>query len=166
MNCKEARFLGVWLDGGLNFHKQVDEIRGRVDRTNSILKYLSKTSRGVEVNTALLLYKSLVRSVTDYGVFIYYPRERSIQLKLERTQYKGIRTVLGYRNSTPNNVLIAEAKVMLLRDRADMLARNFLSKVFVYGEEELRIKINNLKAAENYARFCHPQLVRCVIIKA
>ncbi|KYN29936.1 hypothetical protein ALC57_00606 [Trachymyrmex cornetzi] len=166
MNRKETRFLGVWLDGGLGFHKQVNEIRGRVDKANAILKYLSKISKGVEVNTALLLYKSLVQSVTDYGIFVYYPRERSIQLKLERTQFKGIRTALGYRNSTPNNVLIAEAKVMLLRDRADMLARNFLSKIFVYGEEELRTKLSNLKAADNYARFRQPQLAKCIIVKA
>ncbi|XP_018312911.1 uncharacterized protein [Mycetomoellerius zeteki] len=47
-----------------------------------------------------------------------------------------------------------------------MLARNFLSKVFVYGEEELRIKFNDLKAAENFVRFRRPQLVKCVIVKA
>ncbi|XP_071579545.1 uncharacterized protein [Temnothorax nylanderi] len=104
-----AKFLAIWLDNRLNFHRQVQEVKGK----------------GTEVNTALMLYKSLVRSVADYGIFVYFPRDSAFQLKLERTQYMGIRTALGFRNSTPNNVLIAEAKIRLLRDRADMLGRNF-----------------------------------------
>lgn len=101
--------------------------------------YLNKKSKGLEVNTALMLYKSLVRLMIDYGNFIYYPKEALWGLKFERTQFMGIRTSLG--NSTRNNVLIVEAKVSLLRDRAGLLARNFLSKNIKYGDREL---CNNL----------------------
>ncbi|XP_024884198.1 uncharacterized protein LOC112462567 isoform X5 [Temnothorax curvispinosus] len=83
-NSGEAKFLGIWLDSGLTFHRQTQEIRG----------------------------KSLVRSVIDYGIFVYFPRDASYTLKLERAQFMGIRTALGYRNSTPNNVIVAEAKIL------------------------------------------------------
>lgn len=52
-------------------------------------------------------------------------RESYQRMKLERTQYLGIRTTLGYRNSTSNNVIIAESKMRLLKNRAGLLARNF-----------------------------------------
>lgn len=108
------------------------------------MNYLNKISKGIEVNTALMLYKCIVRSVTDYSNFIYYPKESLWQLKFERAQYRGIRTALGYRNSTPNNVIIAEAKVRLLRDRAGLLARNFLSKILTYGERDICSKLDEL----------------------
>ncbi|XP_024871559.1 uncharacterized protein LOC112454413 [Temnothorax curvispinosus] len=155
-NCDGAKFLGVWLDNSLNFHRQVQEVRGKVNRANSVMRYLCGVSRGLEVNTALMLYKSLVRSVSDYGIFIYFPRDSGFRLKLERTQYMGIRTALGYRNSTPNNVLIAEAKVMLLRDRAIMLGRNFITKAIAYNNNGLCLKIQCTLDRENYRRFLLP----------
>ncbi|XP_071579733.1 uncharacterized protein [Temnothorax nylanderi] len=143
-NSGEAKFLGIWLDSGLTFHRQVQEVRGKVNRANSILKYLCRVSSGMETNTALMLYKSLVRSVTDYGNFIYFSRDAAFQLKLERAQYMGIRTALGYRNSTPNNVIVAEAKVRSLRDRAFMLGSNFVNKTIVYNQNGLCQKLQHI----------------------
>lgn len=155
-NQKGTKFLGIWLDNKLNFHRQVQEVRGKVNKANSIMKYLNKKSKGIEVNTALMLYKSIVRSITDYSNFVYFPKEVIWQFKLKRTQYMGLRTALGYRNNTPNNVIIAEAKVRLLKDRAEMLARNFLSKIMIYGEEAIMEKLDELIKHENYARYRQP----------
>jgi len=90
----------------------------------------------MEVNTSLMLYKSLITSITKYDNFVYYLRENNQRIKLERAQYLGIRTALSYRNST-NNIIIAESKLILLKDRAGLLVRNFLSKKLIYGEIEL-----------------------------
>jgi len=57
------------------------------------------------------------------------PMRGDNHLKIERAQYMGLRTVLGYRNSTPTNVITAESKVMTMADRAGFLARNILSKI-------------------------------------
>ncbi|XP_029159682.1 uncharacterized protein LOC114931710 isoform X1 [Nylanderia fulva] len=165
-NNQGARFLGIWLDNKLDFDKQVSDIRGKVSRANNIMKYLSNITRGVEVNTALILYKSIVRSVMDYGLFVYSPTSKSVQLKLERGQFLGIRTALGYRNSTPNNVLIAESKVILLKDRALMLAKNFCSKIFKYGENTLRNSLNNLLNKEMFARYRNPSFNKSTIGEA
>ncbi|XP_024889477.1 uncharacterized protein LOC112465908 [Temnothorax curvispinosus] len=140
-NSGEAKFLGIWLDNSLKFHRQVQEVRGKVSKANSIIRYLCKMSKGMEVNTALMLYKSLVRSMTDYGSFIYFPRDSAFQLKLERAQYLGIRTALGFRNSTPNDVIIAEAKVRGLKDWAEMLGRNFINKLIAYNQNDLCQKL-------------------------
>ncbi|XP_077257687.1 uncharacterized protein LOC143894890 [Temnothorax americanus] len=118
---RESKFLGIWIDNGLKFSHQIQEVRSMVDRANAVIRYLCSISKGLEVNTALMLYKSLVC------------RDANSVLKLERTQYKGIKTALGYRNSTPNNVIVAEAKVRLLTDRAEMLARNYLYKAMAHN---------------------------------
>ncbi|XP_077282774.1 uncharacterized protein LOC143908831 isoform X2 [Temnothorax americanus] len=155
-NNDGAKFLGIWLDNSLKFNRQVQDVRGKVNRANSVMRYLCRVARGMEVNTALMLYKSLVRSITDYGIFVYFPRDSASQIKLERTQYMGIRTALGYRNSTPNNVLIAEAKVMLLRDRAIMLGSNFVTGAIAYNRSGLCDKLQRLLDRESYCRFRQP----------
>ncbi|XP_071580283.1 uncharacterized protein [Temnothorax nylanderi] len=52
-NCGEAKFLGIWLDNALRFDHQVQAVRSKVNRANSIIKYLCSVSKGMEVNTAL-----------------------------------------------------------------------------------------------------------------
>lgn len=164
-NRQSAKFLGIWMDNKLNFSKHVTDIRGRVNKANNIMKYLSNISRGIEVNMSLLLYKSMVRSIMDYGIHIYSPKLKSLQIKLERGQFLGIRTALGYRNSTPTNILIAKSKI-LLRDRALMLAKNFCSKVYKYGEQSLINSLNNLKNKEMFARFKNPSINKSVLCEA
>lgn len=165
-NSREAKFLGIWMDNKLNFDKQVQVTRGKMDRANSLMKYLNKKSKGMEVNTALMLYKSLVRSVVDYGSFIYYPNNENRRLKLERGQFAGIRTALGLRNSTPTNVLLAESKVMYIKDRAGFLARNFLSKNICYGERDLIDSVTELERTENIARLRQPAIKKDILSEA
>lgn len=161
-----AKFLGIWLDNRLRFEKQIKEIRGKVEKANSILKYLAGISRGLEVNMTLMLYKSLIRSIIDYGIFVFYPTTSALALKLERAQFLGIRTALGYRNSTPNNVIIAEAKVIHLIDRARMLAKNFCGKIYKYGEQSIQDSIDKLLHRENYARYKNPINRQSIISEA
>lgn len=79
-------------------------------KTNSLLRYMNGVNKGMEINTAEMFYKALVRAVFDYGSVIFFPRQESKRKRLERTQYQGLRTALGYRMSTPTNVVLEEAK--------------------------------------------------------
>lgn len=73
-----------------------------------------------------------------------------LALKLERGQFLNLRTALGYRNSTPTNV-IAESKTMLLKNRANYLAKNFVIRVLKYGPKPLRKSLDKLARAEKYS---------------
>lgn len=144
---KEVRFLGLWLDEELNFRKQAEETREKVKRAINFMRYLMGTKWGVKCNTSLILYKNLIRSGIEYGLYIYYPWEAKTRIKIERAQYVGLRVALGYRNSTPTNVMMAEAKVLSLEDRAGLLARRFVGRVLAYGNQKLKEVIEEL--AEN-----------------
>lgn len=118
---------------------------------NSMLRYINRISRGIEVNTSLLLYKSLIRSIIDYGSFIFVPNNNNLSRQyIERAQFAGIRSALGYRNSTPTNVMIAEAKVTTIKERAKMLAKNWCIKTLAFGEENLLKDIS--ESSEREAR--------------
>lgn len=109
-----------------------------------MLKYVCRVSWGMEVNTALMMYKSYIRSIMDYALFIYFPRDCVSRIQLERLQYKGIRTALGYRNSTPTNVMISEANVLNMEDRAGLLARNHWIKIISYDDKDMIASMNRL----------------------
>lgn len=106
-----------------------------------MFRYSQGISKGIEVNTSLLIYKNIIRSVIDYVLFIYYSKEENLSILLRRTQFLGIRIVLGFRQSTPTNILIAEAGVILPKDRASYLAENFMLKTIIYGRKVPKEKI-------------------------
>lgn len=76
---------------------------------------MNNIGKGMEINTALMLYKVLVRSILDYGNMIFLPDLEIQKEKMEKVQFQGLRTALGYRNSTSNNMILEEAKVVNLR---------------------------------------------------
>jgi hypothetical protein len=49
---------------------------------------------------------------------------------LELIQCRGVRSALGYRQSTPKNVLLAEAKEIPVDIRFTYLTKNYLNRVF------------------------------------
>lgn len=109
---EKAKFLGIVFDNRLKFVQQIEEVKGKVCKAVSILKYIKRVSWGMELNTAVMIYKSYVRSVMEYGMFVYFPRDTRGEEVIERLQYKGIRVAMGYRNSTSTNVMLAVTGVL------------------------------------------------------
>lgn len=91
---KEATFLGILMDEEGNMEGQANRVKKRVLMANRVIKMCNKVNTGMDVNTAIM-YKSLVRSVMDYAVFIYYPRVKKTAYKIEQAQYAGIEQQWG-----------------------------------------------------------------------
>lgn len=123
-----TRFLGIFLDYRLTFTTHINHLRRRCGRAMSLMKFLCGTWWGTDPSTLLLLYKSFIRSILDYGSFIYQSDNRANSLAIERIQFRAIRIALGYRISTPVNILIAESTLPFLGDRALQLGCNFVAK--------------------------------------
>ena len=92
----------------------------------NIIKFLRGCWWGAHPSTLLTFYKSFVRPIIDYASFLYFPKKKTKILKLERIQYQAIRLSLGYRITTPTNIMTAEAKLMRLTDRAKFLGTKFI----------------------------------------
>ena len=82
----------------------------------NLLKFLRRTWWGADPSILLILYKSFVRSIIDYGCFIYFSHKKNEVEALEKIQFAAIRYALGYRISTPTNLLIAESKLTYTSD--------------------------------------------------
>ncbi|XP_063994253.1 uncharacterized protein LOC135171555 [Diachasmimorpha longicaudata] len=125
----EAKFLGVIFDQRLSFKPQLAKTLRSSLKSLNIIKFLRGTWWGAHPDTLLIIFKSFVRSIIDYSSFISSPISKLDTNKLERLQYAAIRYCLGYRVSTPTNVLLAESKLPLIEKRSIFLCKNFLIKV-------------------------------------
>ncbi|CAK9810914.1 hypothetical protein ANTPLA_LOCUS6726 [Anthophora plagiata] len=114
----------------MTFIPHTEHLVKRGFKALNIVKYLRSTWWGSNPATLIILYKSFVRSVLDYGCFVFAPKHPKIFGKLERLQFSAIRLALGYRSSTPTNIILAESKIPLLIDRFKYLCYRFLSKTF------------------------------------
>lgn len=65
----------------------------------------------------------------EYGSFVYYQDKENFFTKLEKVQNIAIRSALGYRISTPRIILIAESKIVTIKERIKYLCKCFLSKI-------------------------------------
>lgn len=83
----------------------------------------------------------------------YFSRDEKLSIILERAQYIEIRIALGYRITTSTNAMIAEAGIMLLKDRVSYLVENFMLKTLAYGRKDLKDKIDRLTKEERLRGF-------------
>lgn len=133
-NCEikskdNVRFLGLVFDYKLTFANHVNMILSRCNSAINIMKYLCGTWWGSDPETLIILYKSFVRSLMEYGIFLYFPKTKQYAKKIERIQYNAIRVALGYRRSTPTNVILAESKLTLIQERAKYLGNKYFGKI-------------------------------------
>lgn len=127
-SSESVRFLGIIFDYNMSFSRQIENVHKRCTKAMNIIKFLSGTWWGADPSTLITFYKSFVRSFIEYGSFIYFPSQKTRIEKLEKIQCSAIRAALGYRISTPKNILLAESKLPLLKKRATYLCKCFLTR--------------------------------------
>ncbi|XP_063988137.1 uncharacterized protein LOC135168144 [Diachasmimorpha longicaudata] len=99
-----ARFLGLIFDQKLTFKPHLEKVLRLSLKTLNMVKFIRGTWWGSDPITLTMMYKAFVRSIIEYGLFMYIPSFNSHLDKLEKIPYAAIRFALGYRNSTPRPI--------------------------------------------------------------
>ena len=80
--------LGIWFQNYLKFDDHINHI---VNRANRIVGLIKLTFKSLDKDSFLIPYKSLKRSILDYGGSVYYPyTKKNIQL-IENVQRRATR---------------------------------------------------------------------------
>lgn len=138
----EVKYLDVIFDYKLSFKQHVKGVRKKCSASINILKILCGTWLGADPDTLIILYKSYVRSVLEYCIFAWFPLTEKLRENLQRMQNSAIRAAMGYRNTTPINVMHAESAVVPLKFRARYLGDRFFAKVL--SNRNLATRLNTL----------------------
>ena len=129
-------YLGIRIDHNLSMNNHVDSI---YKKCTTKLGMLYKIRNFISQNTALSIYKAMIRPYMDYGDFIIDSALSSKVEKLERLQDRIIR-LIEYRpireNRVTLNVLFNTNNVETLKDRRK---RNILNIMY-----DQSLNINNL----------------------
>ncbi|XP_025994603.1 uncharacterized protein LOC120359949 [Solenopsis invicta] len=115
LRVKYAKFLGFWLDeeltGKVHYQFLVSKCRKLVD----IISALAGLWWGSHSQLLINIYRAIIRSVLEYGYLSF--------------AYKAIRVALGYRGSTPINVVLSEAREPTLVARFNFLTIKFINSL-------------------------------------
>ena len=90
-SSEPVRFLGIIFDYKMTFNHQTNKVVNRCHRALNIIKYLRGTWWGADPSTPITFYKSFIRSIIEYGCYIYFPTRQNMIEKLEQIQYSAIR---------------------------------------------------------------------------
>lgn len=105
------KFLGVILDDKLSGKLQLNALIEKGKKIVSINSSLSGVKWGSHPDLLLTVYRATLRSAVEYGSQIFTWNTGSENfVRLLRVQYKAIRKAMGYRISTPINVMLSEAR--------------------------------------------------------
>ena len=95
----------------------------------NLLKVLSSTDWGADTETLLLIYKSHIRSVLDYGCIVYGSARKSYLQMLDPIHHQALRLCLGAFKTSPIESLYVEANEPSLYDRRQKLALQYATKI-------------------------------------
>ena len=160
-----VKFLGMYLDRRLNWQTHINNIVNKCKSSMRILSCLRTTWWGADPRSLRQLYIALIRSRIEYGGFLISPYSPSVFHKLNKVQNLAIRIALGYRNSSPINVMLGESKIPSLDLRLKELGLKYVLKCLAVDNSPI---IANLEIISNLAEnftyelnFEKPLLVKC-----
>ena len=89
-NVEEERDLGVRFESSLKFNKHVLDV---VNKTKRLTGMIKRTFSCMNRSMFLTIYKSLIRSIVDYGVTVWYPSSKKNIQMIENIQRRATRIV-------------------------------------------------------------------------
>uniref|UniRef100_A0A2M4BAB0 Putative i-11 aae n=3 Tax=Anopheles marajoara TaxID=58244 RepID=A0A2M4BAB0_9DIPT len=140
--ANDFKYLGVWFDSRLRWKKHINHLLLKCSKRLNFLRRITGFSWGAHPSDLIALYKTTIRSVMEYGSFCFFWAPKSLMIKLERIQYRSLRTALGAMKSTHTMSLEVMAGVMPVRLRFEQLALRYLTRASSSNPQVL----SNLKA--------------------
>ena len=117
------KYLGITLDGQLNFNAHVNKI---VASASSKLKQFQRMRGFLSTKAALLVYKCMLLPILEYGDIFLSATTLLNRKKLQILQNKGLRCALNKGLDTSREILHEEARILRLQYRREQHLLNFM----------------------------------------
>ena len=123
------KFLCVIFDKKLSFIPHIKYLKNKSTCTQQILKVVAHTEWGDDHKTLIKLYRTLLCSQLDYGIFVYRSARKSYLKQLDPIHHESLRLVLGAFRTSPIDSLYADAHEAPLQIRREKLALQYYTKL-------------------------------------
>ena len=123
------QYLGVWIDQGLTFKKQVRYLRERTKHRLTVMRAMTNSRSGATLKVLRLFYIQAVRSLVDYSSVALVSLTKTKKTDLEKVQNVAMRTILDAPRWTNLATMRAELGLPPLTVRVDQLAATLVARI-------------------------------------
>lgn len=159
----KTKFLGLLFDSKLKWNAHIDYIIERVTKRMNMMRHLSGSTWGADRYTLLILYKTLILSIIDYGSEAYNSAGKTILSKLDTLQSKCLKICLKGVHGTPNTSLQVESGQPPLQIHRNGVILKYHLKIqgikakhptYSSYKEDAIYQFNLCKLDTNYKSYC------------
>ena len=119
------KYLGFVLDDQLNFNKHIDVM---INTISHKLYLLSRIRRYLSKQACILVFKTMVLSIIEYGDIIYSGTSKLNLDKIDKLFYRGLRICDASNSALSKNQLCKECDIVPLDKRRDVHLLLFMHK--------------------------------------
>ena len=123
------KFLGLIFDNKLSWKPHINAVYNKCSRLLPLFYKMTRLRAAPSIASLLIMYKTLVRNIIDYGLIIYSTAAKSNLAKLDRLQNTFLRIILGSFPSTPLRHLYLETGIETIALRAIWLSMTYVIKL-------------------------------------
>ena len=131
------KYLGFILDEHLNFNKHISELCNLLSHK---LYLLSRIRRYLTTEACIIVFKTMILSVLEYGDTVYSGTSSENLVKLDRLFYRGLRICIGRNDVYDKNDLCKDCSIAILKDRRQT---HLLLFMFKQSTNDLLLKKSN-----------------------
>ena len=121
-SAKSVKFLGMIFDQRLTWKEHILHLVEKCQKRINVLKLLTGSKWGADKETMIILYKTLIRSVLDYGCVVYFSAADTNLKSLDIVQSQALRLCCGALKCTPVEALEVECGIPPLSIRRKYIA--------------------------------------------
>ncbi|KAG5852664.1 hypothetical protein ANANG_G00064980 [Anguilla anguilla] len=126
---KDFKFLGIWFEERMTWAVHTARALAKGEKVLNVMRSLAGCDWGAERETMHLIYQAMIRSVLDYGCFVYGSAAKSVLGKLDILQSKALRLCCGAFKTSPIPALLIEMGEMPLYLRRIKLGLQYWVKL-------------------------------------
>ena len=129
---RTPKLLGITYDTMFSFSSHINATVKKAKGKINILKSLAGSAWGQDKETLILTYKSICRSVLEYGAPIWAPLiSQTSWEKLQRVQNQALRTATGCLAMASIPHIHRECKVIPIQEHSKLLTKQFTAGCFL-----------------------------------
>lgn len=126
---KNIRILELTLDQKLSWNPHVKKLKSTYMSRMNIIKVLSHISCGSDQNSLIIIYKSLILSIINYGSTLYNSVKKGLLNSLNSIHNLGIRLSTGALRTSPVDSILCNAGEPPLQIIRNMNIAKYIIKI-------------------------------------
>ena len=140
-----VKYLGLTFQRKMNWNGHIKETVAKCRKRINFLRCLCGVSWGAHPDTLLVLYKSFIRPVFEYGCASFAQLTKTQLIKIERIQWSALRICFGLMKSTHTGTLEVLSGVPPVSTRYKLLNFRYIVKLMFTPNNILLEKLRRLK---------------------